>query len=268
MFIWKDVKQQSPWRTATPEWYLSLPQKAPAQCHFHVPLPWVHLAQAQTLLQLQTKLRYVSCCAPPEELPRRDDMAAKPLLVASGKRVLSQLVCSAWLKASWMFAGSVGWGRGALCLQGVWTCCLRSWAVWGQNVTPEKIMLLKRNPYFGKYTSDQDSHAWWARGTQCVNHCQWPWPWANCKWLRFLLAEVSHILGHSGEGACCWEHWNGHFPTHDLNACLLTCQYTLTMTDLVTHTRKISSWWSTPASPPALPFTLGCSNHFRSHCTA
>lgn len=151
------------------EWHLSLPLKVPAQCHFLVPLLWVQLMQAQTLLQLQTKLRDISHCAPLEEPPQRDNMAAKPLLVAPGKscQLAKQMgrECYHSLSAlrGWklpgMLAMSAGWGRGALYLQGVWTCCLRSWAVWGPNVTPEKAVFLKRNSYFGYYTSDQGSHA-------------------------------------------------------------------------------------------------------------
>lgn len=53
-----------------------------------------------------------------------------------------------------------------------------------------------------------------------------------------MLAELSHILGRSGAGAHYWKHWDGHFPTHDLNACLVICHYTLPVTDVVTHPQE------------------------------
>lgn len=95
-----------------------------------------------------------------------------------------------------------------------------------------------------------------------MNCHQWQWHGAKPKGPRSVLADLSHILGQSGAGAGHWWHWDGHFPTHDLNACLVTCHYALPVTEVVTNPRK-ALWWSRPACPPAPPPTWGSSCHLR-----
>lgn len=114
--------------------------------------------------------------------------------------------------------------------------------------------------------SEHSPCEWWARGSQHVNCQQWPWHGAKPKGPRSVLADLLHILGQSGAGARHWWHRDGHFPTRDLNACLVTCYYALPVTEVVTHPRK-AWWWSRPACPPALPPTWGSSCHLRSHHT-